>query len=330
MKLGTLKEADERDGRLVVVSRDLTRAMVPFSIARTLQEALDHWLYVEPKLRAVSDCLNAGKFTSAFKVEPRHFAAPLPRAYQVLDGSAYLSHVERVRRARGADMPESYKTDPLMYQSVSDHLLGCRDDIEVRDESWGIDFEAEVVVITDDVPMGVSCEEAEQRIKLIMLMNDISLRNLIPAEAAKGFGFLHSKPVKAFSMVAVTPDEPGLQWKNGRLYSPLYISRRGKYKAAPDAGMGMHFSFPELIAHAARTRSLGAGTIIGGGTVSMKIPISDFACIAERRAHEMLETGKAETPYLSFGETIRMDMFDPNRRSIFGAIEQTVKPASKS
>jgi fumarylacetoacetate (FAA) hydrolase len=325
MKLGSLRAG--RDGVLVLVSRDLSRcARVP-QIAPTLQAALDDWALLASRLEAAAKRLEAGELASE-PFDPARAAAPLPRAYQWADGSAYLTHVELVRRARGAEMPPSFWTDPLLYQGGSDGFAGPRDPIRVRSEAWGIDFEAEVAAVTDDVPMGTPRERAGPHVKLLMLVNDVSLRALVPAELAKGFGFFQSKPQSAFSPVAVTPDELGPAWDGGRLHLPLRVWRNGEPFGAPDAGEDMTFDFPALIAHAAHTRDLGAGTILGSGTVSNRDRSRGSCCIAERRALEQLAHGEARTPFLRFGERVRIEMLDAAGASIFGAIEQRVEAAS--
>jgi len=323
VKLATLKEGG-RDGRLVVVSGDLTRATRAAAIVPTLQAALDDWSRAAPRLAEVSARLNTDRVADAFAFEPKRVASPLPRAYQWADASAYLSHVERVRRARGAEMPESFRTDPLMYQGGSDGFLGPTDPILAESEEWGIDLEAEVAAVTDDVPMGVRAAEAGRHIALFMLVNDVSLRNLIPAELAKGFGFFHGKPASAFAPVAVTPDELGLAWDGTRVHLPLRSSVNGAALGWPDAGVDMAFGFPELIAHAARTRSLAAGTIIGSGTVSNRDRSVGVSCLAERRVIETIEEGSPRTPFLRFGDRVRIEMLDADGRSIFGAIDQPV------
>jgi fumarylacetoacetate (FAA) hydrolase len=323
MKLASLKGG--RDGRPVVVSRDLTRAVVASGIASTLQAALDDWDRVRPHLEAIYRALNDGKAEGAFAFDEQTCASPLPRAYQWADGSAYLVHVELVRKARGAEMPKSFWTDPLMYQGGSDGFIGPRDQILAADEAWGIDFEGEVAVITGDVAEGSSIAEAEKSIRLVMLVNDVSLRNLIPNELAKGFGFFQSKPASAFSPVAVTTDELGNHWRDGKLHLPLLVQLNGKQFGAPDAGADMAFNFPQLIAHAAKTRSLAAGSIIGSGTVSNRDRAMGSACIAERRMLEQIEDGAAKTPFLKSGDRVRIEMKDEGGRSIFGAIEQDVR-----
>ncbi|MFL5130680.1 MAG: fumarylacetoacetate hydrolase family protein [Microvirga sp.] len=337
MKLSSLNQG--RDGRLVIVSKDLTRATDAFFIVPTLQQALDNWEKVEPQLRDLAEQLEHGS-VPAFRFHEHDCASPLPRSYQWADGSAYVNHVELVRRARGAEMPASFWTDPLMYQGGSDSFLAPRDPIQVTDEAHGIDFEAEVAVITDDVRMGATREDAARAIRLIVLVNDVSMRNLIPAELAKGFGFFHAKPSSTLSPVAVTPDELGAAWDGGKLHLPLLSSLNGKPFGKPDAGVDMTFDFPTLIAHAAKTRPLGAGTIIGSGTVSNKDeaggpgkPIDQgglgYSCLAELRTVETLLHGEPRTPFMRFGDTIRIEMKDKAGHSIFGAIEQEVQAYRK-
>ena len=334
MKLATLRDGT-RDGRLVVVSRDLARCMSVPGVATSLQQALDDWRPNAVELREVFDLLNDGSVAG----EPFDEAtclSPLPRAYQWADGSAYVNHVELVRKARGAEMPASFWTDPLMYQGGSDAFLAPREPIRMSDEAWGIDFEAEVAVITDDVPMGVAATDADDHIKLLMLVNDVSLRGLIPAELAKGFGFFHAKPSSAFSPLAATPDELGDAWDGAKLDLPLLSTLNGQPFGRPRAGVDMTFDFPTLIAHAAKTRPLAAGTIVGSGTVSNKgkdggpgKPIGQggdgYSCIAEVRVVETLLEGKPRTPFMRFGDRIRIEMLDAAGHSIFGAIEQTVE-----
>ena len=323
MRLASLKGG--RDGRLVVVSRDLTRAVPASGIASTLQAALDDWDRIRPHLETIYRALNDGKAGGAFAFEEQACASPLPRAYQWADGSAYLVHVELVRKACGAEMPKSFWTDPLMYQGGSDGFLGPHDPIIAADDSWGIDLEGEVAVITGDVPSSCSLAEAERSIRLVMLVNDVSLRNLVPDELAKGFGFFQSKPASAFSPVAVTPDELGDHWRDGKLHLPLLIHLNGKKFGAPNAGADMAFNFPQLIAHAAKTRSLAAGSIIGSGTVSNQDRTAGSACIAERRMLEQIKDGAPKTPFLKSGDRVRIEMRDEGGRSIFGAIEQDVR-----
>jgi fumarylacetoacetate (FAA) hydrolase len=322
MKLGSLKSG--RDGRLVVASRDLARAVSAENVAPTLQAALDRWAEVAPKLAQLARDLDAGKANDSFALDPTQLASPLPRAYQWCDGSAYLNHVELVRKARGAEMPPSFYTDPLMYQGGSDSFIGPRDDVPLGSEAWGIDFEAEVAVITDDVPMGVSAQAARGHIKLIVLVNDVSLRNLIPNELAKGFGFFHGKPSSAFSPVAVTPDELGDAWKDAKVHLPLVVHLNGKPFGHPNAGTDMNFDFGQLVAHAAKTRPLGAGTIVGAGTVSNKDRSVGSCCLAEVRVLEQIEQGKPVTPFMKFGDRVRIEMLDASGRSVCGAIEQAI------
>jgi fumarylacetoacetate (FAA) hydrolase len=332
MKLATLKDGT-RDGQLAVVSRDLKTAAIADGIAPTLQRALDDWPFMAPQLVALYEQLNAGRAQRAFDFDARNCMAPLPRAYQWADGSAYVNHVELVRRARQAQMPESFWHDPLMYQGGSDDFIGPTDDIVVMSEEWGIDFEGEVAVVTDDVPMGSTPEQAAGHIRLLMLVNDVSLRNLIPAELAKGFGFFQSKPASGFSPVAVTPDELGAAWRDGKVHLPLRATWNNAQVGQPDAGVDMVFSFPQLIAHLARTRNARAGSIIGSGTVSNKDQRRGYTCIAEKRALEMIEGGEARTAFMRFGDHIRIEMLDANGKSIFGAIDQKVvqgePPASR-
>lgn len=323
LKLASLREGG-RDGTLVVVSRDLRRATKVTDVAPTLQAALDGWDEIAVALAAVYRRLNQGDGPRAFDLDPATLAAPLPRAYQFLDGSAYLPHMERVRRARGAELPENAYADPLMYQGCSDGLLGPCDPIVAASEDWGIDFEAEVAVITDDVPMGTSAENARAHIKLLLLLNDVSLRRLIPAELAKGFGFLHGKPPSACSPVTVSPGELGAAWDGARLHLPLRVALNGEAFGAPDAGADMTFDFADLIAHAAKTRPLGAGTIVGAGTVANADPAQGYCCLLERRSVETAEAGRATTPFLRFGDRVRIEMCDREGRTVFGAIDQVV------
>jgi fumarylacetoacetate (FAA) hydrolase len=324
MKLGSLKEGG-RDGTLVVVSRDLTRAVQATGIAPTLQRALEDWSNLAPRLNALSDALNDGSADGAFDLDIARLAAPLPRAYEFLDGSAYLPHVERVRRARGAEVPESFYTDPLMYQATSAGFLGPRDPVRVVDEAYGIDLEAEIVVVTDDVPMAATPEEAAGHIQLVGLVNDVSLRNLIPGELAKGFGFLQSKPRSALSPVFVTPDELGDAWRGNKLHLPLLTHVNGEWFGAPEAGVDMQFDFAQLVAHAARTRPLSAGTIVGSGTIANEDTGKGASCFAERRTVEALRDGKPSTPFMSFGDSVRIEMLDAEGNSIFGAIDQRIE-----
>ena len=333
MKLATLRTGN-RDGRLHLVSRDLSQCVAARDAA-TLQQALDSWAVTAPMLEEEARALESGEWLGVEEFSAGECTAPLPRAYQWADGSAYVNHVELVRKARGAEMPESFWTDPLMYQGGSDSFLGPRDPIQMADEAWGIDFEAEIAVITDTVPMGVSAAEARRHIKLIMLVNDVSLRNLIPGELAKGFGFFQSKPSSAFSPVALTPDELGQAWDGGKLHLPLVTHLNGQRFGHANAGIDMTFDFGQLIAHAARTRPLAAGSIIGSGTVSNKDanggpgrPVADggagYSCIAEQRTVETLLSGSPKTPFMKFGDRVRIEMLDTAGNSLFGAIEQEV------
>jgi fumarylacetoacetate (FAA) hydrolase len=323
MKLASLKTGG-RDGTLVVVSRDLARAMAVPHIARTLQSAIEHWDVLAPELQAVSDRLNGGVLKDEFPFDPAKAASPLPRAYQWVDGSAYVVHVELVRKARGVELPQNFWTDPLMYQGGSDSFIGPTDDIEAVSEDWGIDFEAEVCVIVDDVKMGTTPEQAKKHIKLVLLANDVSARLLIPNELTKGFGFLHGKPATAFSPVAVTPDEFGAAWDGTRVQLPLVSTFNGKIFGKPEAGVDMTFDFPTLIAHAATTRHLEAGTIVGSGTVANRDRSVGSSCLAERRMIETIEQGKPATPFMKFGDRIRIEMLDRAGKSVFGAIDQKV------
>lgn len=339
MKLATLKRGG-RDGTLVVVSRDLTRCQTVGDIAQTLQQALDDWELVAPQLQRAYAALESGSGNGApgretLPFDARECHSPLPRAYQWADGSAYVNHVELVRRARGSEMPRQFWTEPLMYQGGSDSFAGPRDPIRAISVDWGIDLEAEVAVVTGDVPMGADAQRCADAIRLLMLVNDVSLRNLIPAELAKGFGFFQSKPASAFSPVAVTPDELGPAWRDGKVHLPLVVHLNGEPFGRPDAGTDMVFDFRRLVAHAAATRELEAGSIIGSGTVSNKqgglhgSSIRNggvgYCCLAELRMYETIETGAAQTPYLQFGDTVRIEMLDAAGRSIFGAIEQRVE-----
>jgi fumarylacetoacetate (FAA) hydrolase len=323
MKLATLRDGS-RDGQLVVVSRDLTLAHHAAGIVSRLQGALDDWSFIAPQLSDLYQTLNEGRARHAFAFDPALAMAPLPRAYQWADGSAYVNHVELVRKARGAEMPPSFWTDPLMYQGGSDDLLGPRDAIVCPSEEFGIDFEAEVAVITDDVAMGSAPREAASQIRLLMLVNDVSLRNLIPAELAKGFGFFQSKPATAFSPVAVTPDELGDAWRDAKVHRPLVVHWNGQQVGAPNAGDDMTFDFGQLIAHIAKTRNVRAGSIIGSGTVSNLDRSRGYCCIAEKRSLEMIESGTASTPFMKYGDRVRIEMFDVHEQTIFGAIEQPV------
>ena len=323
MKLGTLK-AGGRDGTLIVVSRDLSRAVRVTDIAATLQAALDDWESASAALQDVAARLEAGSVDGEFAFDPADTCSPLPRAYHWVDGSAYVNHVELVRKARGAEMPESFWHDPLVYQGGSDDFLGPTDDIPVPSEEFGIDMEAETAVITGDVPMGTSPEDAGKFIRLLMIVNDVSLRNLIPGELAKGFGFYQSKPSTAFSPVAVTPDELGDAYTDGTFNLPLTTHLNGELFGEPDCGTDMTFNFNQLVAHVTRTRRLGAGAIIGSGTISNYDRSKGSSCIAEKRMLETIKDGKPDTPFMSFGDTVRIEMLDRDGNSIFGAIDQKV------
>ena len=331
MKLASLK-AGGRDGTLIVVSRDLTRAVRATDAAHTLQAAIEDWGNAAPRLNRVYELLNASTAQTingegVFALDMAALAAPLPRAYEFVDGSAYLPHVERVRRARGAEVPESFYTDPLMYQAVSAGFYGPRDPVLVPSEEYGIDLEAEIVVITDDVPIAVTPAQAAGHIQLIGLINDVSLRNLIPGELAKGFGFLQSKPRSALSPVFVTPDELGDAWRDAKVHLPLVSHVNCVWFGAPEAGEDMQFSFADLVAHAAKTRPLSAGTIVGSGTIANQDESRGASCLAERRTLETIAGGKPVTPFLKFGDTVRIEMRGRDGRDIFGAIEQTVTAA---
>ena len=338
MKLATLKDGT-RDGKLAVVSKDLTYCTIVNHIAPTLQAALDDWANIAPRLQRAAETLESGSQPTE-RFHEHDAESPLPRAYQWADGSAYVNHVELVRKARNAEMPPSFWTDPLMYQGGSDAFLAPRDPIRMGDEAWGIDMEGEIAVIVDDVPMGASIDEARVAIRLIMLVNDVSLRGLIPAELGKGFGFFQSKPSSAFSPVAVTPDELGEAWDGGKLHLPLLVDYNGAPFGCANAGIDMTFDFPQLIAHAAKTRPLSSGAIIGSGTVSNKMadggpgkPVAEggvgYSCIAEIRMIETINDGKPTTGFMKFGDTVRIEMKDGEGHSIFGAIEQTVEQYKK-
>lgn len=324
MKLATLKTAHSRDGELCVVSRDLSVAYCVPDIVPTLQVALEHWDRYEPLLKQVYEKLNAGELRDVFNFDARLMSSPLPRSYQWIDGSAYVNHVELVRKARGAEMPKNFWTDPLMYQGGSDGFLAPCDPIVGLEESLGIDFEAEVAIITDDVPMGIDEKNASSHIRLLLLVNDVSLRNLIPDEIAKGFGFFQSKPASSFSPVAVTPDELIPYWDGKRLHLPLHSYLNGELFGEPNAGVDMTFSFTDLIVHAAKTRTLGAGTIIGSGTVSNADHSKGSSCIAEKRMLETIAHGKATTPFMREGDSICIEMINEQGQNIFGSIEQKV------
>ena len=323
MKLASLKGG--RDGTLIVVDQKLQQAVKVTEIAPSLQQALEDWAMAEHKLKSVSDSLNAGKAKDAFPLKLQDLAAALPRAPQFVDGSAYLPHVERVRKARGAEVPASFFHDPLMYQAVSDGFIPPLDPIRMADEAWGIDFESEVGVVVDEVPMGTTPADAAQHIRLLLLINDVSLRNLIPDELAKGFGFLQSKPRSALSPIALTPDELGPAWRDGKVHLPLITQLNGKPFGAPEAGVDMQFNFPQLIAHAAKTRPLAAGSLVGSGTIANQDESKGSSCLAEKRVLEIIKDGKPVTPFMKFGDTVRIEMLDKAGQSLFGAIEQKVE-----
>lgn len=326
MKLASLKEGG-RDGTLVVVSRDLKRAARAGDRAATMQQLLDDWDGRAPAVRELAASLEAGAIEGEFAFDPAQAAAPLPRAYHWVDGSAYVNHVELVRKARGAEMPESFWHDPLVYQGGSDDFLGPRDDIPVPSEEFGIDMESETAVVTGDVPMGTRAADAGRFIRLLMIVNDVSLRGLIPGELAKGFGFYQSKPSTAFSPVAVTPDELGGAWSDGTLSLPLVTHLNGELFGQPECGVDMTFSFLQLIEHVTKTRRLGAGAIIGSGTISNYDRSRGSSCLAEKRMLETIEDGAPKTPFMKYGDRVRIEMLDPNGESIFGAIDQRVVPA---
>jgi fumarylacetoacetate (FAA) hydrolase len=325
MKLASLRVGG-RDGTLIIVNRGLTRAVEVPQIAVTMQQALDDWKEIEPKLLEVYEALNKNSgLEESFDFDETKLVSPLPRAYQWVDGSAYVNHVELVRKARGAKMPENFWTDPLMYQGGSDAFLGPRENIPIETTDWGIDFESEIAIITDDVPMGVAIESAENHIKLLLLVNDVSLRKLIPNELSKGFGFFHGKPASAFSPVAVTPDELGDHWQDTKLHLPLRTNLNGEFFGHPNAGVDMTFNFARLVNHAARSRYLGAGTIIGSGTVSNLDRSQGSSCLAEKRMLEIIEHGEAKTPFMNFGDRVTIEMLDKDGNNIFGTIDQVVE-----
>ncbi len=336
MKLATYKDGS-RDGQLVVVSRDLSQAHYATGIADALQQALDDWNFISPQLQDLYLTLNGGKARHAFAFDPKMCMAPLPRAFQWADGSAYINHVELVRRARNAEVPKTFYTDPLMYQGGSDDFIGACDDVVCPSEDFGIDFEAEVAVITGDVAMGTDADAALDGIRLLMIANDVSLRNLIPAELAKGFGFFQSKPATAFGPVAVTPDEVGEAWQGGRLHLTVQSTWNGRKVGMCEAGPEMTFHFGQLIAHICKTRNVRAGSIVGSGTVSNKGVEKDgrmdwpkgYSCIAEKRAIETILDGKPSTAFMKFGDTIRIEVKGADGQSVFGAIEQTIAPLTR-
>lgn len=328
MKLASI-DNNTRDGQLVVVNKELTKAVKVSEIAETMQFAIDNWKETEAKLQAVYKDLNSNKLPNAFSFSSVKVLAPIPRAYHWADGSAYVTHVELVRKARNSELPESFWTDPLMYMGASDAFIGANDDIEIENEDWGIDFESEVAVITDDVPAGTNSKDALQHIKLITILNDVSLRNLIPNELSKQFGFYQSKPWTAFAPVVVTPDELEDSWKNGKLHLPLISILNGSLIGSPNAGIDMTFDFGQLIAHASKTRSLMAGTVIGSGTVANQGSVNGSSCLAEVRCLEIIKDGKACTPFMSFGDRIEIEMKDNDGKTIFGKINQVIKEYKK-
>ncbi|MBP8118269.1 fumarylacetoacetate hydrolase family protein [Shewanella sp. SW36] len=323
MKLASYNNG-RRDGQLMLVSRDLTKTVAVPAIAHTMQQLLDGWDLLRPQLQELYDALNEGMLDNAQSFDEAKCLSPLPRAYQWADGSAYVNHVELVRKARGAEMPETFWTDPLFYQGGSDSFIAPKADIPLASEDWGIDFESEIAVITDDVPMGVSTDNAAKHIKLLMLVNDVSLRNLIPGELAKGFGFFQSKPSSSFSPVAVTPDELGVRWEDSKVHLPLITYLNGELFGRPNAGVDMTFNFSQLVSHVAKTRPLGAGAIIGSGTISNYDRSAGSSCLAEKRMLEVIAEGKATTPFMRFGDTVRIEMLDDNDVTIFGSIDQKV------
>ncbi len=323
MKLATRKNGT-RDGELLVVSKDNTQAVIAGATTPTLQSVLDNWSGQAPALLAAYEDLNQGQRDDAFAVDVNELHSPFPRAYSWIDGSAYINHIVLVRKARGAEPPATLRTDPLVYQGGSDTFLGPRDNIPLADLSWGCDFESEIAVVLDDTPQGVKAEEVGNYVRLVMLCNDVSLRNLIPGELAKGFGFFTSKPSSAFSPFAITPDELGEAWKGGRLHLPLITHLNGEKYGDPDAGPEMHFSFFDIIAHLCKTRSLSAGTIVGSGTISNEDRARGSSCLAEKRMIEKIETGEFITPFMSHGDRVSIEMFDGQGQSLFGRIDQTV------
>ncbi|MCG9698316.1 fumarylacetoacetate hydrolase family protein [Shewanella sp. Isolate11] len=323
MKLASYDNG-RRDGQLMLVSKDLTKAVAVPAIAHTMQQLLDTWDLLQPQLQELYEALNAGMLDNAVEFDEAKCLSPLPRAYQWADGSAYVNHVELVRKARGAEMPETFWTDPLVYQGGSDCFIAPKADIELASEEWGIDFESEVAVITDDVPMGIETASAAEHIKLLMLVNDVSLRNLIPAELAKGFGFFQAKPSSSFSPVAVTPDELDGKWQDSKVHLPLITHLNGELFGQPNCGVDMTFNFSQLISHFAKTRPLGAGAIIGSGTISNYDRSAGSSCLAETRMLETIADGKPSTSFMRFGDRVRIEMLDENQQSIFGSIDQQV------
>jgi fumarylacetoacetate (FAA) hydrolase len=328
MKLASI-DNKTRDGQLVVVNKELTKAIKVPGIAETMQFAIDNWKETETRLQSIYKDLNSDKLPNAFNFSSVRVLAPIPRAYHWADASAYVTHVELVRKARNSELPESFWTDPLMYMGASDAFIGANDDIEIENEDWGIDFESEVAVITDDVPAGTNSKDALKHIKLITIINDVSLRNLIPNELSKQFGFYQSKPWTTFAPVVVTPDELDDSWKNGKLHLPLSSTLNGNLIGSPDAGIDMTFDFGQLVAHASKTRSLMAGTVIGSGTVANQGSPNGSSCLAEVRCLEIIKDGKASTPFMSFGDRIEIEMKDKEGKSIFGKINQIVKEYKK-
>jgi fumarylacetoacetate (FAA) hydrolase len=323
MKLASYHNG-RRDGQLMLVSRDLTKAVAVPAIAHTMQQLLDAWDLLYPQLNELYEALNDGQMDNAADFDEARCLSPLPRAYQWADGSAYVNHVELVRKARGAEMPASFWTDPLVYQGGSDCFIAPKANIEVTSEEYGIDFESEIAIITDDVAMGVSSENATKHIKLLMLVNDVSLRNLIPGELGKGFGFFQSKPSSAFSPIAITPDELADKWQDSKVHLPLVTHLNGELFGRPNAGVDMTFNFSQLVEHVAKTRPLGSGAIIGSGTISNYDRIAGSSCLAEKRMLEIIADGKASTSFMHFGDSVRIEMFDDNGVSIFGSIDQKV------
>ncbi|MCL1095788.1 fumarylacetoacetate hydrolase family protein [Shewanella kaireitica] len=323
MKLASYDNG-RRDGQLMLVSRDLTKAVAVPAIAHTMQQLLDAWDLLNPQLVELYDALNQGLMDNAVEFDEAKCLSPLPRAYQWADGSAYVNHVELVRKARGAEMPATFWTDPLVYQGGSDCFIAPKADIPLASEEWGIDFESEIAVITDDVPMGVTTESADKHIKLLMLVNDVSLRNLIPGELAKGFGFFQAKPSSSFSPVAVTPDELNDKWQDSKVHLPLITHLNNALFGQPNAGVDMTFNFSQLVSHVAKTRPLGAGAIIGSGTISNYDRSAGSSCLAETRMLETIADGKPTTPFMGFGDRVRIEMLDENNQSIFGTIDQQV------
>ncbi|MBE8168711.1 MAG: fumarylacetoacetate hydrolase family protein [Shewanella sp.] len=323
MKLATYKNG-RRDGQLMLVNRDLTKAVAVPAIANTMQQLMDSWDLLQPQLQELYEALNAGQLDNTIDFDQNKCESPLPRAYQWADGSAYVNHVELVRKARGAEMPATFWTDPLVYQGGSDSFIAPKADIPLGNEDWGIDFESEIAVITSDVPMGVDSKTAASHIKLLMLVNDVSLRNLIPGELAKGFGFFQSKPSSSFSPVAITPDELGDRWQDSKVHLPLITHLNGELFGQPDAGVDMTFDFSQLVAHVAKSRPMGAGAVVGSGTISNYDRSAGSSCLAEKRMLETIADGKPSTSFMKFGDTVKIEMLDNNGVTIFGSIDQKV------